>query len=70
MYNWWNEIYKNGEKKRKYVDTLRKYHIYKLSKDGLCMNNACIDVYNPIFKALEEQIHTHCKRINPATKQS
>jgi hypothetical protein len=57
-----NENRKNRErerererKKRKYVKTLKKYHIlYKMNKNGLHVNGTYIDVYNPIFEAVQE----------------
>jgi hypothetical protein len=42
------------EKKGKHFNTLQKYHIYKISKNGLHMNDAYIDIYNPIFETLQE----------------
>jgi transcription elongation factor Elf1 len=42
------------EKKGKRLNTLEKCHICKMSKNGIHMNNACIDAYNPIFEALQE----------------
>jgi hypothetical protein len=42
------------EKKRKHLNTLEKYYTYKISKNILHMNNAYIDVYNLIFKTLQE----------------
>jgi hypothetical protein len=43
------DIIKTG-KKGTYLDTLEKYHIYRISKDNLQMN----DTYNPIFRTLCE----------------
>jgi hypothetical protein len=42
-------IIKAGEKS-KHLNTLEKYHIYKISKNRLHMNDAYIDIYNPIFE--------------------
>jgi hypothetical protein len=36
------------ERKGKHLNTLEKYHIYKMSKDGLQMDDTYIDTYNPI----------------------
>jgi hypothetical protein len=41
-------------KKRKYLNTLEKYCIYRMSKDYLHMNDTHIDTYNPIFETLYE----------------
>jgi hypothetical protein len=40
------------ERKGMHLNTLEKYLIYKLSKNRLHMNDAHIDMYNPIFEAL------------------
>jgi hypothetical protein len=40
--------------KGKHINTLETYHIYKISKDNLQMNEANTDMHNPIFKALHE----------------
>jgi hypothetical protein len=45
------KIIKIGEK-GKQLNTLAKYHIYKISKNRLHMNDAYIDVYNRIFETL------------------
>jgi hypothetical protein len=42
------------EKKRRYLNTLERYHIYKIGKDNLHMNDTNIDIHNPIFKALHK----------------
>jgi hypothetical protein len=41
-------------KKGKHLNTLEKYHIYKLSKNKLHMNDTHIDTHNPIFETLQE----------------
>jgi hypothetical protein len=41
-------------KLKKKKNTPEKYHIYKMSKNGLQMNDANIEVYNPISEALQE----------------
>jgi hypothetical protein len=41
-------------RKGKHLNTLEKYHIYKISKDNLQMNDPNTDTCNPIFKALQE----------------
>jgi hypothetical protein len=33
---------------------MEKYHIYKISKNKLHMNDTYIDIYNPIFATLQE----------------
>jgi hypothetical protein len=52
-YNWYNDSCQIKEQ-RKHLNTSGKYHIYKMSKDELHMNDVFIDVYNPIFEALQE----------------
>jgi hypothetical protein len=47
------EIIKTG-RKRRYLNTLEKYHIYEMSKDNLRMNDTNIDIHNPIFKTLHK----------------
>jgi hypothetical protein len=42
------------EKKEKHLNILEKYHIYKMSKDGLHMNDTYINTYNPIFELMQE----------------
>jgi hypothetical protein len=42
------------EKKRKHLNTLEKYHIYKVSKEGLQMNDTYIDTHSPIFEMIQE----------------
>jgi hypothetical protein len=41
------------ERKGKHLNTLEKYHIYKLSRSRLHMNDTHIDTYNPIFEPLQ-----------------
>jgi hypothetical protein len=38
----------------KHLNTLERYHIYKISRDNIHMNHTCIDTHNPIFEALHE----------------
>jgi hypothetical protein len=47
------EIIKTG-KKGKHINTPEKYHIYRISKDNLHMNDTYVDVHNPIFETLHE----------------
>jgi hypothetical protein len=42
------------EKKGKSLKHTRKYHIYKMSKNRLRMNDTYTDVYNSIFEVLQE----------------
>jgi hypothetical protein len=42
------------DKKGKHLNTLEKYHIYKMSKNRLHINDTYIDVCNPIFEVLYE----------------
>jgi hypothetical protein len=41
-------------KKGKHLNTLERYHIYKLSREGLHMNDTYIDIHSPIFETLQE----------------
>jgi hypothetical protein len=47
------EIITTG-RKGKHSNTLEKYHIYKVRKKNLHMNNTNIDTYNPIFEELHK----------------
>jgi hypothetical protein len=40
------------EKKGKLMNAWERFHIYKLSKDNLQMNDTYTDTHNPIFKLL------------------
>jgi hypothetical protein len=42
------------KKRRKRLNILEKYHIYKINKNRLHMTDTYIDVYNPIFEILQE----------------
>jgi hypothetical protein len=42
------------QKKAKHLNTLEKYHIHKISKSRLHMNDPYVDIYNPIFETLQE----------------
>jgi hypothetical protein len=41
-------------RKGKYLNTLEKCHIYKVSTDNLNVNDTDIDTHNPIFETLHE----------------
>jgi hypothetical protein len=41
-------------RKGKYLNKLEKYHIYKVSRKNLHMNNTSTDVHNPIFEELHK----------------
>jgi hypothetical protein len=47
----------------KHLNISEKYHIYRISKDNLHMNDTHIDTYKPIFETLHKlytrQQHTH-----------
>jgi hypothetical protein len=43
------------QRKGKHLNTLKRYYIYKMRKDGLQMNDACIDTRNPIFEIIQEE---------------
>jgi hypothetical protein len=47
------DIIRIGQK-GKYLNTLEKYYIYKISKTGLQMNDTNIDEHNPIFEELHK----------------
>jgi hypothetical protein len=47
------ESVKTGKKGR-HLNTLEKYHIYRISKDNLHMNDTYIEIHNPIFESLSE----------------
>jgi hypothetical protein len=40
--------------KGKPLNTLEKYHIYKISENNLHMNGTNIDTYKPVFRTLQE----------------
>jgi hypothetical protein len=40
------------ERKGKHLNTLEKYHIYKISKEKIHMNDTYDDTYNPIFEVI------------------
>jgi hypothetical protein len=42
------------EKKGKHLNTQENFYIYKMSTEGLQMNNAHIDTFNPILEAVQE----------------
>ena len=42
------------EKKGRRLNTLEEYHIYRLTRSRLHMNDAYVDIYNPIFETLQE----------------
>jgi hypothetical protein len=43
------------QKKGRHLNTLEKYHIYKISKNNLYMNDIIIDTYNPVSRILQER---------------
>ncbi|PNF31380.1 hypothetical protein B7P43_G10054 [Cryptotermes secundus] len=47
------EVVTTGKKGR-HLNTLEKYHIYKISKKGLHMNDTHIETHNPIFQTIHE----------------
>jgi hypothetical protein len=51
------------EKEGKHLNTLEKYHVYKISKNRLRMNDTYIDMYNPVLYTVQElnsrEQHTH-----------
>jgi hypothetical protein len=40
------------ERKGKHLNTLEKCHIYRISKEGIHMNDICDETYNPIFEVI------------------
>jgi hypothetical protein len=54
---------KRTARKGRHLNTLEKYHIYKISRNNLHMNNTYIDTHNPTFQIINElydrQQHTH-----------
>jgi hypothetical protein len=42
------------ERKGNHLNTLERYYIYKMSRDGLQMNEAYIDTLNSIFEIIQE----------------
>jgi hypothetical protein len=40
------------ERKGKHLNTLEKYHIHKISKEGIHMNDTHDEIYNPIFDVI------------------
>jgi hypothetical protein len=55
------------QRKGKHLNTLERYHIYKMSREGVHMNDAHVDVHNPIFEALQE---VNTRSINPANSHT
>jgi hypothetical protein len=43
------------QRKGKHLNTLERYYIYKMRKNGTQMNNACIDTHNPIFEIIQKE---------------
>jgi hypothetical protein len=41
-------------RKEKHLNILERYHIYRISKDNLHMNDKNINTHNPIFETLHE----------------
>jgi hypothetical protein len=37
------------------IGTLEKYHIYKISKEGIHMNDIHDETYNPIFEVINNR---------------
>jgi hypothetical protein len=49
-----NRIKVKNREKGKHLNTLEKYHIYKMSKDRLHMNDTYINTNNPLFEVMQE----------------
>jgi hypothetical protein len=60
------EVIRTGRKDR-HLNTLEKYHIYKISRNNLHINDTYIDIYNAIFPTLHEfydgEQHRHPPKI-------
>jgi hypothetical protein len=51
-------------RKGKHLNALERYHIYKVSRENLGMNDTHIDTYNPIFETLHG-IYTSKQNTHP-----
>jgi hypothetical protein len=47
------DVIRRGRKGR-HLNTLERYHIYKISRNNLHMNNTHIETHNPIFQTVHE----------------
>jgi hypothetical protein len=47
------DIIRTGRKGR-HLNALEKYHIYRISRNDLHMNNTCIEAHNSIFQTVHE----------------
>jgi hypothetical protein len=47
------DVIRTGRKSR-YLNILKRYHIYKISRNKLHINDTNIEVHNPIFKKIDE----------------
>jgi hypothetical protein len=45
-------------KKSKMLDTLENCHIYKITKQGIQVNDAAANTYNPIYEFINEHTKT------------
>jgi hypothetical protein len=43
------------QRKEMHLNTLERYYIYKMRKNGIQMKDTCIDTHNPIFKIIQEE---------------
>jgi hypothetical protein len=43
------------DRKGKLMNTWERFHIYKLSKEGIQLNDTYADTHNPIFKIISNQ---------------
>jgi hypothetical protein len=51
------------ERKGKHLNTWEKYHIYKIIKEGIHMNDIHDEIYNPIFEVINSiDIRWHHKQ--------
>jgi hypothetical protein len=47
------DVIRTGRKSR-HLNTLEKYHFYKISRNNLHMNDIYIEAHNPIFQTVHE----------------
>jgi hypothetical protein len=53
------------ERKGPLMNTLERFHIYKLSKENMHMNNTYADTCNPIFNLITKYYKKHHTNPNP-----
>jgi hypothetical protein len=53
------------DRKGQRMNTWERFHIYKLSKEGIQLNDTYADSYNPIFKLISNQTRKQKKHVRP-----